>query len=324
MDKRFVSIIVPVHNEEAHIADCINSILRVDYPKENYEVLVVDNGSTDRSAQIAKGFPVRLLEESRKGQAYARNLGAEHAKGEILAFLDADTVVDRGWLSHLVSNFSNSRVGAAGGASYPLKETVISQYLNWSLFERYPAFTKKHFRNGALPTSNLAIRKILFDDIKGFQMEGFEDRDPGDKDICYRILKSGFKIIYDPGAKIQHKHVFTFKALAKKWWRSSSSRVALSVRYPTRPDSVILRAYLPILYLIACLILAMLKQSFILVMFIIPPLGAIMLSAISAFRENRNLVLSFIIKPVLDVLSLLVISLAFFYYKHIRSVKVKP
>ena len=89
----FVSVIIPVLNGERTIRECLVSLLRVDYLPERGEILVVDNGSTDRTAEIINSFPVRYLGEERRGKSYARNRGIEASKGEILAFTDADCVV---------------------------------------------------------------------------------------------------------------------------------------------------------------------------------------------------------------------------------------
>ncbi len=125
----FVSVIVPALNEERTIRECIVSLLRMDYPQERREILMVDNGSTDRTAEIIKSFPVRYLREERRGASYARNRGIEASKGEILAFTDADCVVTTGWLRELVRGFEDEGVGSVEGetVAYP-PVTPIEQH----------------------------------------------------------------------------------------------------------------------------------------------------------------------------------------------------
>lgn len=93
------SIIVPVFNEERHIAACLEALLALEYPEDRYEIIVVDNGSTDRSVDIVRSMPrVRLLQEPEPGDFAARNTGAAASSGALLAFTDADTAPDSDWL----------------------------------------------------------------------------------------------------------------------------------------------------------------------------------------------------------------------------------
>lgn len=99
----FVSIIIPVYNEERVIADCIRSLQKQSY--KNFEIIVVDDGSSDRTVEIVKsfeGFGVRLLRQKHKGPGVARNLGARYAKGKILSFPDADMTFHRDYLKNLI------------------------------------------------------------------------------------------------------------------------------------------------------------------------------------------------------------------------------
>ena len=84
-----ISIVVPVHNEERLIEGCLRALLALDYPRDRYEIIVVDNNSTDRSREIVERFPeVKLLSEKQQGDFAARNRGLSEAKGEIIAFTD--------------------------------------------------------------------------------------------------------------------------------------------------------------------------------------------------------------------------------------------
>jgi len=102
----FVSVIVPVYNAEAMIGDCIESLLAQDYPDERYEIIIVDNDSTDDTAEVIKSYPVKYVLEDEIHTSYAaRNTGARHARGEALAFCDADQVATESWLTNLLSHW---------------------------------------------------------------------------------------------------------------------------------------------------------------------------------------------------------------------------
>ena len=115
----FVSVIVPALNAEAYIKDCLISLLQMDYPPQWREILVVDNGSTDRTAEIIKSLPVSYLLETQRGVSSVRNGGIKASRGDILAFTDADCVVSRGWLRELVLGFDEQEVGGTAGEVLP-------------------------------------------------------------------------------------------------------------------------------------------------------------------------------------------------------------
>ena len=100
----FVSVVIPAYNEEQYLPLCLESIGKQDYAGE-YEVIVVDNASTDNTAKIALDWGAKVVYESKRSPACARQKGAEVATGEIIAFIDADTQAPAHWLSTIVSRF---------------------------------------------------------------------------------------------------------------------------------------------------------------------------------------------------------------------------
>ena len=120
------SIIIASYNEAENLKNCLNSIENITYPRENYEIIVVDNNSTDNTEETVKRFPkVVYLKEERQGASSARNKGIEHAKGEILVFLDADTTVTENWLASITAPFGDTSTGAVGGAILPFNRNNI-------------------------------------------------------------------------------------------------------------------------------------------------------------------------------------------------------
>ncbi len=100
----FVSVVIPAYNEETYLLSCLESIKRQDYAAE-YEVIVVDNASNDSTAKIARDWGAKVVYESKRSPACARQKGAEVAKGKIIAFIDADTRAPAHWLSTIVWRF---------------------------------------------------------------------------------------------------------------------------------------------------------------------------------------------------------------------------
>ncbi|MDY0128997.1 MAG: glycosyltransferase, partial [Methanosarcina vacuolata] len=93
----FVSVVVGIRNEEKFIEECIESLLNLDYPRDSYEIIIVDGMSTDKTRDIVQKYPVKLLLNEKKNVAAARNLGVDNARGELVAFTDGDCKVDTQW-----------------------------------------------------------------------------------------------------------------------------------------------------------------------------------------------------------------------------------
>lgn len=112
-----LSVIIPAHNEEKYIGSALKALLTQDYP--DFEVIVVDNASTDKTAEIARTFPVTVVSESRKGTMWACERGRREARGEIIVRMDADCLPEMGWLSRGAALFTDdSVVGVTGPYRY--------------------------------------------------------------------------------------------------------------------------------------------------------------------------------------------------------------
>jgi len=310
MNRSSVAIIIPTYNEEKNIAACLNSIFKMGYAKDGFEVIVVDNGSSDKTVDEAKRFSIKLFVEKNRGPFYARNIGIKNTDADIVVFLDADCIVTENWLKNLVQGFTSPDVGGVGGAIYPVERTIISRYMGFSLFMRYPASIVKKKIKGAYPSCNLAVKKKALNKVGGFD----EKRGLDDKDLGIRMQGHGYNFIYEPEAIVYHRNPTTFALLMKIMWRSAAKRVTLSKKYPNKLEHVVFKTYLPILYLIAMIASVLTKSLLYFSILISLPIAVLLLGAISAFKESRDFFISFMVKPVLDSISIFVISLGFFYH----------
>ena len=103
-----IAVIIPAYNEGKYLASCLSSLKGQDY-RGNYEIIVVDNGSTDGTAEIARSFGARLISCPQKGVVLARQKGASQTEADIIVQTDADSVLPKNWLSSIASNFKNNR-----------------------------------------------------------------------------------------------------------------------------------------------------------------------------------------------------------------------
>jgi cellulose synthase/poly-beta-1,6-N-acetylglucosamine synthase-like glycosyltransferase len=166
----FVSVVVPVYNEERHVEESLRALLEQEHPRDAYEVLVVDNNSTDRSAELVARHPsVRLLEEPVQGDFAARNRGIAAARGEIIAFTDSDTAPRPDWLRRIVEGMGRPEVGVLVGR---LEFAGHSRLL--ALLEAYESEKTGLVFSSEVPetyygyTCNMAVRRQLFERLGPF------------------------------------------------------------------------------------------------------------------------------------------------------------
>jgi cellulose synthase/poly-beta-1,6-N-acetylglucosamine synthase-like glycosyltransferase len=196
-------VIVPVRDGQPTIADCLDAILATDYPAEHREILVVDNGSSDGTAALIRTRPVRYLSEPKRGVSNARNRGIAESTGEILAFVDADCLVEPQWLTELVRPFEDPEVGAVGGnlehvsATTPAERQAARMLGNWQQF----AFNS----NPAYPiTATAAYRREVLERIGTFDPHMTRAQDV---ELGLRFQeRSGRRLAYAEKATARHRN----------------------------------------------------------------------------------------------------------------------
>jgi peptidoglycan/xylan/chitin deacetylase (PgdA/CDA1 family)/GT2 family glycosyltransferase len=168
----FVSVVIPAYNEEDYLLSCLESIGKQDYAGD-YEVIVVDNASTDNTAQIARDWGAKVVYESKQSPAAARQKGAEVATGEIIAFIDADTEAPAHWLSTIVPGFVRNPKMVAVSAPYAYcdagKFARITSYIgNFFAIITDQLFRRVFRKGGAIWGCNFAVRRSSFWEVGGF------------------------------------------------------------------------------------------------------------------------------------------------------------
>lgn len=162
-----ISVIIPSFNEESTIEACVRSVADQTLPRSDYEVILVDGRSRDRTVEIARPFVDRVLFDEGRGYTRAKNQGAREARAPVLAFTDADTVVVRRWLEALLDHLRDPAVVAAGGPTYALEREPL-RYAAWFNGMTLVNNLLSHVGLTHLPSPNCAYRKGAFLRAGGF------------------------------------------------------------------------------------------------------------------------------------------------------------
>ncbi len=194
-----VSVVVPFYNSKKTIASLLVSLLNQTYPQDKFEIILVNDGSTDDTVKElgkllcdVKSPTIKLLHNGqKKGPANARNKGIRESSGDIIALTDSDTIPDVNWLKNLVNGFGTADVGGVRG------ETITDSYL------LFPVRIAPIGMNGGFKTCNIAYTKAALFKVGLFD-EKFRHPFGEDGDLAHRILDSGYRIINEPAAKVLH------------------------------------------------------------------------------------------------------------------------
>lgn len=195
-----ISVVVPALNEESVIGRCLASLQQQSLPADRFEVIVVDNGSTDRTREIARSFgaslPVTVLERSGVRISALRNLGAAMARGESLAFLDADCVAPRHWLQQIVDLLRADEFRIVG-AQYriPADSSWVAHAWYGDLWRTKDGLVSY------VPGGDLAVSRELFVNLGGFDETIVTSEDT---EFCERAAASSLPILAIPSLSVVH------------------------------------------------------------------------------------------------------------------------
>jgi succinoglycan biosynthesis protein ExoA len=243
-----VSVVIPMRNEEKHIAQCLDSIIANDYPKDNFEIIVVDGMSVDRSREIVQSYHkkhqfIRLLENPKKIRVTANNIGILAAKGVIIVSMDAHVLYAPDYISTCVELLQTSGATAVG----PIQRAIGYNYLTRAIaFATTSPFGigNAEFRyikqERWVDTFFLgAWYRSTFDKVGLFNEEWQIN---GDYELNYRIRRAGGKVLVSPRLKCQYFVRNSLMKLARQYFRYGMWRVKTIVTYP---DSLRWRHLLP-------------------------------------------------------------------------------
>jgi GT2 family glycosyltransferase len=225
-----ISIVVCAFNAEPTLAECLEGVRQLDYP--DYEVIVVDDGSTDATPVIAEQYDVRLVRTTNFGLSSARNTGAAVATGEIVAYLDSDARPDPHWLRYIAHAFTTTDTAGVGGPNLAppesgMVEQCVAQAPGGPVHVMVSDREAEH-----LPGCNLALRKSTLEALGGFDPQFRAAGD--DVDICWRIRDSGSRLEFAPAALVWHHRRNRVRAYWNQQRGYGKAEALLEAKWPER------------------------------------------------------------------------------------------
>lgn len=207
------SIIIPTHNSEKYIKTCLDSVLNINYPKKQYEIIIADGKSKDNTLKIAKKYSTKIINVPNKSISNNKNTASKSAKGKYLVFIDSDCVVGKDYLK--IAEKLLKKYDCVGGFYKPVKN-VSWVAKGWLLLEKTRISSADWIVGG-----NMIIKKDVFTKINGFDNKLITAEDT---DICYRLKNNGYSIFNEPRLEIFHlgQTSTLISFFKKEMWRGNS------------------------------------------------------------------------------------------------------
>lgn len=231
-EKICYSIVIPAHNANKTLSDTLIALKHQSISPDDYEVIVVDDGSTDETAALAHRFGANCINQPNRGPAAARNNGVRVAKGDIILFTDADCIPDWDWIRQMTLPFQNERTVGVKGA-YRTRQTELAARFAQAEFEDRYDLLKKVAAIDMVDTYSAAFRQEVFITIGLFD-ESFPVANNEDTELSYRLCAAGYLLEFNPRALVYHRHPDSFTKYLILKFKRGYWRMVVYRNYPKK------------------------------------------------------------------------------------------
>ena len=232
-----ISIIIPMYNAKKTILQTLNGLEKQTFT--NFEVIIVDDGSTDNSLSLIENFIkgskliIKTIHEKNSGPAKARNLGVQNSNGEIIIFLDSDCIPPENWIEEMIKPLQGNIVGCNCGYKVKNKESIIARYIDYEIAKRHERLTKTSI--DTVGTYSASFIKSIFLEVGGFDTK-YRNASGEDFDFSFKIKNLGYNLIFTSNTFVYHYHPDTLS----KYLKQQASRGYWRVRlYLENKDKII-------------------------------------------------------------------------------------
>ena len=226
------SVVVPAYNAENTIGKCLDSLARQSISRSEYEIIVVDDGSTDATPEIVARYEVRLIRQPNRGPAAARNAGAQVARGELLLFTDADCEPAPDWIEMLCGAFTDPSVAGAKGTYRTHQHGLVPRFVQVEYEEKYELMKRWKWID-FVDTYSAAYRCDLFLTHGGFDTR-FPSASVEDQEFSFRLAERGHRLIFVPRAIVYHQHPPSLASYARRKYFIGYWKMFLLLRHPSK------------------------------------------------------------------------------------------
>ncbi|MDF1843907.1 MAG: glycosyltransferase [Rubripirellula sp.] len=227
-----VTLVIPGRNCAATLDRCLQSVVPLKESGQLAEIIFVNDGSTDRTAEIATSFPeVTVVSGSGEGAAAARNLGAGKTKSDLIWFVDSDCVAEPDALSILVRHFDDTKVAGAGGTyTNGCPDSLLATIIHEEIVARHATMPSEV---NHLATYDVVYRRDMFQELGGFR-RGLGRAEAEDVELAYRVVDAGWLLRFDRASRVQHHHPTSLRSYLAKQARHGFYRMKLYAAHPKR------------------------------------------------------------------------------------------
>jgi glycosyltransferase involved in cell wall biosynthesis len=195
-----VSIIVPAYNASSTLDRCLNALMAQTRAPD--EIIVIDDGSTDDTAQIAASYGVRVVRQDNQGPAAARNRGVEVSTGDLLLFTDSDCAPVDGWVAQMVAALADPAIAGVRGAYLTKQRSLVARFVQLEYEDRYRRMRGRRSID-FVDTYSAGYRRPVFEAVHGFDESLRIDED---QELSFRISEAGYRLTFAPDAQVYHIH----------------------------------------------------------------------------------------------------------------------
>jgi cellulose synthase/poly-beta-1,6-N-acetylglucosamine synthase-like glycosyltransferase len=230
-----ISVVVPARNAAGTMGSCLEGLLEQSVPRDLYQVIVVDDGSTDDTGRVVQGSGVELIAQPHEGPAAARNRGVGASRGAIVLFTDADCVPGENWIQEMVQPFEDPEIVGVKGVYRTRQRGIVPRFVQCEYEERYELMARQRWID-FIDTYSAGYRREVF-----LAEGGFDTRYPNasveDQELSFRLAERGYKMVFNPGAAVYHQHPETLMAYFRRKFNIGYWKVRVLRRHPGKAVS---------------------------------------------------------------------------------------